>query len=70
MTYSKQELQRLADIARGAIERHLGVAVEDGPDQLYDSAFVLAFDALRDAGVEVAVCRQIAGEQARLIAQP
>lgn len=68
--------KRMHDIARGAIERHLGDCVdeEDGgepsADTLYDNAFVLAHDALRDAGVDNTTALRIAQYEAQCIAQP
>lgn len=67
--------ERMHDIARGAIERHLGDCVgEDGeeptPDTLYDNAFVLAHDALLDAGVGKDNATRIAQYEAQCIAQP
>ena len=66
-----READRLREIARGNIERHLADAsAEDGPDAIYDSAYTLGFDALVDAGVPLPEARQIASEVAQLFAQP
>lgn len=64
--------QCMRDIARGAIERNLGdvVDADSSPDSLYDAAFVLAHDALLDAGIEAAEASRIASDEARNIAQP
>lgn len=66
---------RLEDIARGAIEQHLGDVLytsdeEPDADIVYDEAFVLAHDALLDAGVDVETATRIASHVARCIAQP
>lgn len=60
--------ERLLEIARGSIERHLGDC--ESPDDLYDNAYTLAFDALHDAGVSGDLCRSIAQEIAMCYAQP
>lgn len=64
--------ERMRDIARGAIERNLGDVVDEdtSPDGVYDEAFVLAHDALLDAGVPADVATKIASELARDLAQP
>jgi hypothetical protein len=60
------------DIARGAIERHLGdvCAGDESADTIYEEAFTIAFDALHDAGIEQYTARRIAQEIAQGIAQP
>ena len=59
-----------AEVAHGAIERHLGDVCEESPDAIYDEAYTLAHDALTDAGCPLAEINAIANEQAMLIAQP
>lgn len=56
-------------IARGAIERHLGDGAETA-DAIYDAAFSIAHDALLDAGYDSRTASRIASEQAQLVAQP
>ncbi len=60
---------QMHELARGAIECHLGDVADEG-DSLYDNAFVLAHDALLDAGVEPKEATRIASYEAQLIAQP
>lgn len=67
--------EQMQEIARGNIERHLGDCEElqDGEptaDAIYDSAYVLAFDALADAGVAPATARDVAASVAQGFAQP
>lgn len=73
---------RYEEIARGAIEANLDITEhpkydEANPDEaaadgewMYESCFVLAFEALRDVGCNLEDAREIAGEAARRIAQP
>jgi hypothetical protein len=67
---------RLREIARGNIERHLGDVVADyeneeaAADAIYDEAYTLGFDALADAGIPHDKARKIADEIARCYAQP
>ena len=63
---------QMHELARWAIERHLGDVVESGGsvDELYDNAFCLAHDALLDAGIDARTATKIAQYQAQLIAQP
>ena len=63
----------MREIARGAIERHLGDVAEKSPDSIYDEAMLLAIDALIDAGVvgpEKQRAAEIASSVARDYAQP
>jgi hypothetical protein len=60
--------QEMENIARGNIERHLGDC--ESPDQIYDEAYTLAFDALHDAGVDAHKARDIAQYVAMCYAQP
>jgi hypothetical protein len=66
------EHERLLEIARGNIERHLGDVCEgdDSADSIFDEAYTLAFDALADAGTPHDVARTVAKEAAMLVAQP
>jgi hypothetical protein len=63
---------QMLDIARGAIERHLGDAADEAmsADAIYDAAFVLAHDALIDRGVEASAATPIAQQAAQAVAQP
>lgn len=66
------ERERLREIARGNVERHLG-DVTDGdasPDSIYTEALTLAHDALIDAKVDEQTAAEIAREVAQSIAQP
>lgn len=60
------------EIARAAIERHLGdvVGEDSSIDALYDEAFVLAHDALRAAGLTPQEATPIAQQEAQKVAQP
>jgi hypothetical protein len=59
------------EIARGNVEANLSDAVvEDGADAIHDSAYVLAFDAVIDAGGSLAEARRIAGDLAQSFAAP
>jgi hypothetical protein len=58
----------MREIARGAIERHLGDVAEKSPDSIYDEAMLLAMDALIDAGI-VGAERQTAADVASSIAR-
>jgi hypothetical protein len=55
---------QMVEMARGNIERHLGDVVEEGmpPEAIFEEAYVLAFDALADAGVEHSTARGVAQE--------
>jgi hypothetical protein len=66
------EDDELREIARGAIERHLGDVCEgdDSADSIYDEAYTIAFDALHDKGAPDVQARKIAQEIAQSIAQP
>lgn len=70
------KLEKLEEIARGNIERHLGDVVADYEDEesaadaIYDEAYTLAFDALADAGVDHKKAQDIAQRIARGYAQP
>jgi len=62
------------EVARGAVERHLGdvaadyASEEDAADAIYDETYMLAFDALHDAGCPDP--SQVAREVATCYAQP
>lgn len=60
------------EIARGAIERHLGDVCtgDDSADSIYDEAYTIAFDALHDKGATNEQAQTIAREVAQAIAQP
>ena len=63
----------MREIARGAVERHLGDVAEMSPDSIYDEAMLLAIDALIGAGVvgeERQRATEIASSVARDYAQP
>lgn len=59
---------KLYDIARGNIERHLGDVADE--DSMYDEAYTLAHDALIGAGVEPRTASRIAQDIATSYAQP
>jgi hypothetical protein len=65
---------QMREIARGNIERHLGAdwdpEEEVTPDMIYDDAFVLGSDALRDAGVPAGEANRVAQQVAMEFAQP
>ena len=61
--------EEMENIARGNIERHLGDCCES-PDEIYDEAYTLAFDALHDADVDDDKAREIAQRVAMCFAQP
>lgn len=76
MTITEEEMH---EIARGAIERHLGdvvaedceeLSVEALADRIYDEAFVLAHDALMDKGIDARTASKIAQQEAQKVAQP
>ncbi len=60
------------EIARGAIERHLGDVADEGmsTDSVYDEAYTLALDALVEAGLDQNEATKVAIHQAQLVAQP
>lgn len=60
------------ELARGAIERHLGDVCEgeDSADSIYSEAYSLAIDALIDAGCHIELAGAIASDEAQKIAQP
>lgn len=62
-TYTDQEM---VAIAERNIDRHLGDVVEEGmqSDEIYEEAYVLAFDALADAGITHATARAVAARVA------
>jgi hypothetical protein len=68
--------RELEEIARGAVEAHLGdvasdyESLEDAADAIYDEAYTLAFDALHDVGADDAIARRIAQSVAQCYAQP
>jgi hypothetical protein len=61
------ENQHLEEIAQGNIERNLS---GQDPEEIYDDAYTLAFDALVDHGVEHEQARHIAQRVAQRFAQP
>jgi hypothetical protein len=62
---------KLDEIAMGGIEHGLDVDPEDSsPDEVYDDAYNLAFDALHDAGIPDEQAREVARRNAMKIAQP
>ena len=62
---------QMIELARGNIEQNLSDAVaEDGEDAVYDSAYVLAFDALADAGIDSFTAGEVAQHVAQGFAQP
>ncbi len=66
-------MERYLEIARGAIERHLGDVCDgetDSADRIYDEAFVLAHDALLDQGIDAVTASRVARQAALLLAQP
>lgn len=63
------EYQRLEELARGNVERHLG-DVEPDADSMYDEVYTLAFDALHGAGVDDWTAGEIASDIAMKFAQP
>jgi hypothetical protein len=60
----------LAEIARGAVERHLGDMDDISPDAIYDHAYTLGLDALIDRGVDPQTARPIAMRVAEAFAAP
>lgn len=66
--------EQMREIARGNVERHLGADFPEGEeptaDMIYDDAFVLASDALRDAGVKPSEANRVAQQIAMEFAQP
>lgn len=63
----------LNEVARGAIECHLGDVCEcevASPDAIYDEAFAIAHDALLDRGVDPKEASRIAAQEAQKVAQP
>lgn len=71
-TASEITYDHACDIARGAIERHLGdvLGEEHTADMIYDEAFAIAHDALVDAGVLPGLASLVAQVEAQKIAQP
>lgn len=54
-------LAEMEALARANVDLHLADAVaEDGEQSLFENAYVLAFDALHDAGVDNKTARAIA----------
>lgn len=68
----RKERERLEEIARGNVERHLGDVCEgdDSADAIYDEAYTLAHDALIDADVNPMLACELAREVAMCYAQP
>lgn len=64
--------EKLRDVARGNIERHLGDVCdgEESADAIYDEVYTLAHDALVDHGVDAEQAGRIAQELAQGYAQP
>lgn len=69
-------LIELEELARGNIDRHLGDVYadygseEEAADAIFDEAYILAFDALIDAGIDHRTARSIAQDLAQRYAQP
>lgn len=73
---------QMREIARGNIEQNLSDAIAEDcadlgeyaaeavADAIYDSAYILGFDALHDKGVDNETARRIASEVAQCFAQP
>jgi hypothetical protein len=63
---------RLRDIARGAIESHLGDVLEgeETPDMIFEHAYTIALDRLMDEGVPARTARNVAQDVATCLAQP
>ena len=57
-------LDVLRQLARENVERHLGDACDpdDAPDVIAENAYVLAYDAVVDAGASMEVARMVAEE--------
>ena len=57
-------LDVLRQLARDNINRHLGDVCDsdDDPEVIADNVYVLAFDAIHDAGASVEVARKVAEE--------
>lgn len=68
MTITKQGIALLEEVARGNVERHLGDC--ESPDDIFDNAYTLAFDALVDKGTDHTLAREIAQRVAQCYAQP
>lgn len=64
--------ERMQEIARGNIDKHIGDVIEDPEDKetVYEEAYTLGLDALVDAGVSLETARPIAHEIANSYAQP
>lgn len=67
--------EQMVELARGNVERNLGADwdPEEGEitaDYIYDDAYVLAFDALVDAGVSIEEARRVGQMVAQTFAQP
>lgn len=60
----------MEEIARGAVERHLGDVAELSSDSIYDQALTLGIDALIDAGADRADAQRVAIRIAHTYAQP
>jgi hypothetical protein len=62
----------LYEIARGAIENHIGDVVdsESSQDTIYEEAFTIALDALIDHGIPIEIAGPIASRAAQELAQP
>jgi hypothetical protein len=65
-----KEREALMDVARGNVERNADWNEESSPDEIYDSVYTLAFDALHDHGCDRDVCSDLAKEIAMSYAQP
>ena len=57
-------LDVLRQLARDNINRHLGDVCDsdDDPEVIADNVYVLAFDAIHDAGASAEVARRVAEE--------
>ena len=69
----------MQEIARGNIARHLGNTTaadyvdnesETAADAIYSDTYVLAFNALRDRGIDDETARRVANDVARTYIQP
>jgi len=63
-------MEELKKLARENVDRHLGDACDsdDAPDVIKDNIYVLAHDAVFDAGASMEVARQVATEISREMA--
>lgn len=59
---------QMMEVARGNVERHLGDCEET--DDIFEGVYILAFDALHDAGIPDEEAQLVAQELAMSYAQP